>query len=202
MIDFTVTGGEETVAQLRASRTSIMREVMLEVERLDAVVLSRVQEKLSGGMLQQRSGRLLGSAHKTEVIDDGSRIIGGVEAGGGVAFYGIYFEKGGKGPYKITPKTKLALAFFPSIQYSLPGFGGPTSFADIRGLYTGFRTRPELKRNPKALAAFHDWGGIVVKSVNHPAIPHLPFMKDSLEETRSEIIEGIRAAVERGAATA
>ena len=203
MIDFTVTGGEETVAQLRASRTSIMRAVMLEVERLDAVVLSRVQEKLSGGMLQQRSGRLLGSAHKTEVINDGARIIGGVEAGGGVAFYAKFQHGGTKGPYQILPVTKLALAFFPggSGGGAAIASGGPAMQA-VRSLYTGYRTRPELKRNPKALAAFSGLGGVVVKSVMHPGLAAQPFMTDSLEESRTEIIAGIQAAVERGAATA
>ena len=203
MIDFTITGGEQQVARLRNSRASILREVMIEVERLDAVVLSRVQEKLSGGMLQQRSGRLLGSAHKNEATSDGNTVIGGVEAGGGVAFYARFQAQGTKRPYQILPVTKLALAFFPS------GSAGGAAIASggramqaVRSLYTGYRTRPELKRNPKVLAAFSGLGGVVVKSVMHPGLQARPFMTQSLEETRGEIISGIEAAVQRGAAEA
>jgi hypothetical protein len=68
-------------------------------------------QKLSGQVLHQRTGRLKGSVREIPPIIDGARLIGAVEAGSDLLFYGKVHEYGSKGPYAIVPTTKKALRF-------------------------------------------------------------------------------------------
>lgn len=55
----------------------------------------RIHQKLDGGVLQHRSGRLLGSFGSPKIQRVGSSIIGTVEGAGGPAWYGQIHEDGG-----------------------------------------------------------------------------------------------------------
>lgn len=188
MISATFKGTDaEVLSRLRTAASLVLaglrKQLTLEMANLRRYIVS---QKLSGQVLHHRSGALIDSIQEVPTTESGMEVEGGVQGGGGVAFYGIYFEEGGKGPYPIKPVNKKALAFFPS--------EGPTPrnqsiVAQVtRGLGKGGSTRTA------AIQKFGMLGGVTVKSVMHPAIPKLPFMKPSLEENRERIITNLRQA--------
>lgn len=82
--------------------------------RMDFVLNSfaeRVKGNLSGGVLQTRSGALLGSVRKEPAQVSGDEVVGAVTAGGDEAPYGIYFEEGGTSEYEIVPINARVLAW-------------------------------------------------------------------------------------------
>jgi len=174
--------------------TDTLDTLMLELQR-------RVQQKLSGEVLQHRSGKLLGSVTKAPIETSGNKIVGIVSAAGGPAFYGRIQEAGGTRQYDIVPRFKKALAFFPggSVGGSIASGTGRTlpGKSTVRGLYArSGRNRGSLK--PSRLGTFSQLGGIVVQKVVHPPLPARPFMKTSLLELQGTIIEKLRAAAVRG----
>ncbi len=70
-----------------------------------------VTQKLQGQVLHHRTGKLASSVRIVPVHNIGSRLSGGVEAGGGPAWYGRLHEFGGAGAYTIVPVQRKALHF-------------------------------------------------------------------------------------------
>jgi hypothetical protein len=70
-----------------------------------------VDEKLSGQVLNRRTGTAAGSVRTVPATNEGGSITAGVVGGGGPAFYLAIHEYGGEGPYEIVPNEKKALAF-------------------------------------------------------------------------------------------
>jgi hypothetical protein len=147
-----------------------------------------VSEKLQGQVLRHLSGTLANSIRVIPMEERGTVVIGGVRGAGGPAFYGVYFEKGGKRWYDIYPKNKKALAFFGSEGMV------PRNASVLASVTRGFASQ-NVSIRAKAISKFGDLGGIVVKHVHHPPIPKLPFMAPSLEERKDSIIEALRQAV-------
>jgi hypothetical protein len=177
---------EKLVAALQARGPQIVSAIQEELDRLMFELLRRVQAKLSGEVLHQRTGKLLSSIVKqpTIIAASGKQIIGSVSGAGGPAFYGRFHETGTTSAYEIRPTTKQALAFFPT---------GST------GAWLGFqRTRFMFGKRgflrPSKIGAFEAAGGIVVKKVVHPPIQQRSFMSAALEEMRAEIIARIYRA--------
>lgn len=182
MIRISFNGTDARVAAaMKAKGPKIVSSLQKELDLLMFDLLRRVQQKLSGEVLQHRSGVLLGSAHKETTVLSGGTITGKVTAAGGPAFYGRIQEKGGTRSYEILPRNKKALAFTPG--------GG-----EGRGMrfQLGAR-RGSLK--PAQLGAFREGGGIVVRRVIHPPLPARPFMSTSLEEMRPTIISRLQLAL-------
>jgi hypothetical protein len=145
-------------------------------------------EFLSGQVLEHRTGKLINSIRTEGAHQEGDSLIGTVQGAGGVAWYGIVHEQGGKGPYEIRPVNKKALAFFPS------GTAGTLiTKADLRKMYSGPMSARSLK--PSKFGQFSDQGGVVVKSVMHPALPKRPFMVPALEDMAQEIYDGLQTTV-------
>jgi hypothetical protein len=63
-----------------------------------------VGEKLEGQVLQSHTHKLASSVRVNQVQNDGTILSGGVQAGGGPAFYAKFQEEGTQGPYTIAPK--------------------------------------------------------------------------------------------------
>jgi hypothetical protein len=169
--------------QVEAALTKALDVLMLKLQR------HIVADKLSGQVLAQRSGKLAASVNKEPTERRGDQIIGRVSAAAGPAFYGRIQEMGGTRAYTITPVNKKALAFFPS--GSLGGGGGisPLAKSEISGLYK----HGALRTNK--FGKFNSYGGVVVKSVQHPPLPARPFMRPSLEDMRGEIVARLQEAV-------
>jgi hypothetical protein len=68
-------------------------------------------EKLSGQLLNVRTGVLRASVHATPVTTTPTTISGEVQAAGGPAFYGVPLEKGGLRAYQIAAVKGRALKF-------------------------------------------------------------------------------------------
>ena len=98
--------------QLRAKFDRMTPRMHLELKRaMQRVTLRlkiRVQQKLSGQVLQRRTGRLYDSIHST-VMDDGQRVVGIV--GSNVVYARIHEYGGQTRPHLITVRHAMALAF-------------------------------------------------------------------------------------------
>jgi hypothetical protein len=82
----------------------------VKLDNLNAELQRRVVENLQGNILQQRTGKAARSVEAIPAARSGDIIEGGVQAGGGPAFYLKFQEEGTSGPYVIEAKGK-ALAF-------------------------------------------------------------------------------------------
>lgn len=202
MINITFNSTDKRLAAfLERKRPQIVEQLADTLDTLMLELQRRVQQKLSGEVLQHRSGKLLGSVVKEPVQVSSNRISGRVTAAGGPAFYGRIQEAGGTRQYEILPKNKKALAFFGSgsvggaiAASNVPFTPGKST---VRGLYTrSGANRGSLK--PGRLGTFGQLGGVVVRKVIHPPIVARPFMRTSLLELQGEIIEKLRAAAMRG----
>lgn len=68
-------------------------------------------EKLQGQLLKSHTNKLAGSVRTIPTTNDGEKISGGVQAGGGPAYYAKFLEDGTQ-PHVILPKdAKGVLAF-------------------------------------------------------------------------------------------
>lgn len=81
------------------------------IDVMDSIIADRVRANLTGQVLHARSGALLGTVDWTPSSQSGDIVSGSVQAGGDAAPYGIYFEKGGIGPYIIEAKNAKSLSF-------------------------------------------------------------------------------------------
>lgn len=81
---------------------------------------AEIQRKLSGEVLQVRSGKLLGTVLVNPAELSGELMDGSVQAGGPDVPWGVFQEYGTAGPYTIEASAAKALAF---------EMGGETVFA-------------------------------------------------------------------------
>lgn len=112
---------EKTVAFLQSRAPLIIERLMVKLNLLMYKLQAHiVGDKLSGQVLNARSGTLRGSISVNEATVSGETLSASVEGGGGPAFYGRFHEYGTSSPYEIVPVNKRALAF---------EMGGKTVFA-------------------------------------------------------------------------
>ena len=190
---YTITlNGEEVADKLRrapyASMSNLAKQMTIEMEALRSYV---VNNKLRGQVLNSKQGTLIDSVQATPTVTEGAKVIGGIEAGGGPAFFGIFFEKGGKGPYPIIPRVKKALAFLMPSQTIVP-----RNQEVVNTMWNGFARGGDAKS--RAIAKFRAYNGTVVAAVNHPAVPLLPFMGPSYEENKDVIATRLKTSVLKG----
>lgn len=183
MIRVTLNGTDERLqSYLRRRSPFILQYVKKSIDEAD-LKLQRyiVGQKLQGQVLHQRTGKGASSVRVIPASTQGNAMVGGVQAGGGPAFYLFFHEHGTESAYKIVPKNRQALAFFPQ---GLSNVQGGRSI--MRGLGRG---------RMGSAAKFGAAGGVVVKSVMHPPIKERSFMRTSLKEMRDEIVAMIKAAL-------
>lgn len=197
MIRISFNGTDKKVITTLQKKGPQIKEALIRAVDLSLLELQQtIQRKLSGEVLNIRSGKGASSVNKSDVSFSGGVISGNVTAGGGPAFYLAIQEKGGDRTYDIYPRNKLALAFFPG--GSLGGGGGiaqlsKSTVSDLfhkSGVKAGTLKSGSLKK-------FSSFGGVVVKHVVHPPLPARPFMKTSVDELRDKIITRIRESVVR-----
>jgi hypothetical protein len=187
------------VRSLEKRRPIVLEAVRLKMDQLNTILMMTITtEKLQGQVLNQVSGKLAASVRVIPAVVEGDKVTGGVEAGGGPAFYATIQNYGTTRPYEILPVNKKALAFF--------GGEGPTPRNKvvlrriIRGFNQGNRPAPLANFYKKrAFAAFENLGGNVVKKVIHPPIKARNFMESTAEEFQGEFVEGISEAARGGA---
>lgn len=108
---FEITGVEATSARLMGMDERIRHELRTEMEfQMVDLVQDIVGTKLSGQLLQRKSGRLADSI-TADVSDEGGSIVGRAYVAGNVPYAGILEHGGQTAAHIITPKAALALHF-------------------------------------------------------------------------------------------
>jgi len=102
-------GRFEAATQAKAALLEAM--LVEKVNALDALLQQTIVRKLSGEVLNVITGKLVRSVEMIPATISGDVIEGGVQAGGGLAFYGKFQELGTSGPYEIMASKAKALAF-------------------------------------------------------------------------------------------
>ena len=106
---------------LPAKGDAVIAALTARVTSVNAALQAKIAgDKLQGNPIKSHTDKLAGSVRTIPTQNDGSKISGGVEAGGGPAFYAKFLEDG-SAPHVIRPKDpKGVLAFV---------VGGKTVFA-------------------------------------------------------------------------
>jgi hypothetical protein len=112
-LEFSISGDKELVRWLKEKGPRIAQVLTSRVNiLLRSLAAYIIQEKLSGQVLEKRTGTLQRSVTWTRAQYSGGRITGGsVQAGGGPAFYGSIHEFGGDRAYQIMAVRGRALRF-------------------------------------------------------------------------------------------
>jgi hypothetical protein len=108
-VELILGGGQEAADNIRARSDRMVAQLMETMNELMLRLQSEiVGEKLHGQVLQQRTGKLAGSIRAQPTTQEGTDIIGAVEGGGGVAWYGKLHEYGfGPYDYEVTRHIKM-----------------------------------------------------------------------------------------------
>lgn len=104
-------GADELVIKLERPASSGWPALYATIAALTIKLQALVIQKLSGDLLQVRSGDLRRSIQQ-EVIRDGSSILGRVFSSGDVKYARIQEEGGTTSPHDIVPSKAKALHFF------------------------------------------------------------------------------------------
>jgi hypothetical protein len=110
---FTITDDAANVLEYIEAKKLLAHSLLTSrINMVNIMLADRIRGNLSGEVLKTGSGRLLGTVKQIPAGLRGSVLIsGGVTAGGPEAPYGIFFEEGGRGFYKIVPVEARVLAF-------------------------------------------------------------------------------------------
>jgi len=108
MISLSIAGLDATVSRLDALPQTVAARLAAEVERLGDVLRGRIARKLSGEVLQQRSGRLADSI-SVDVEQSGLTVNATISSD--TPYAGIHEYGGILPPREILPKSGRALAF-------------------------------------------------------------------------------------------
>lgn len=103
----------EIIATFDRLTVELRAAVEAKLATLVELVRAKVEENLSGAVLQTKSGALLGALQSGVNSLSGSTVVGFVEIepGSKPEVYGKVHEYGGKDWYEIVPVNKKALAF-------------------------------------------------------------------------------------------
>jgi len=113
MISLTFSGSDATlIARFERKANLAVHALASKLQALNFQLQAKiVGEKLSGQVLNQRTGKGAASVRALQVEQEPGQIRGSVQAGGGPAFYMRIQEKGGTSDYTIAPVDKKVLAF-------------------------------------------------------------------------------------------
>jgi hypothetical protein len=175
MIQVNLGGSDTRVANyLRTRMAPITESLRRRIDEINIRLQTHIkQDKLMGQVLTSRHGDtgLAGSIRVLPTEVKGDVMTGGVQGGGGTAFYGRFHEYGTSDWYIILPKEARALAFT---------VGGMS----IR------------KRAGQRNLGFGEQ--VVVRRVIHPPIRERSFMRSALNDYRGFIRTEIVSAIRNG----
>lgn len=111
MIQFSLTGDDAFLSSLRAKSGQLIEALRKRVDVSDLLIQQRILQKVTGDVLQVRTGKGARSVVTIPATVSANAIEGSVEAGGGPAYYMKFQDQGTAGPYPIAPVNAKALAF-------------------------------------------------------------------------------------------
>ena len=164
---------------------------------------------LHGEVLKSHTGKLAGSIRVMPTVVSTDQISGGVQAGGGPAYYAEDLEDGVDHSWVIQAKNGKALAFFPTGSMGAGAAGPLTAAQDAIGR-GGLAKLLKAKSTPnvfgpltkrraallkKAGVAGGAFGMVFVQKVTHPAQEATLFMKGTLAAEQENIIASYQQAV-------
>lgn len=149
-------------AFLQEKTSAIRLALAARMTAVSTILQSKVVgDKLSGQLLNRRTGKLSDSVRIVETKTSDTEISGGYTAGGGPVNYAASLEYGSVA-HIITAVNKKALAFGVSAQNNYSPWGG-------------------------AFSAKSDTLMVIVKSVHHPGTRAYAFMRGTLAENADTI---------------
>lgn len=150
-------GDRDLIERLSSMPSKVHAALLRKVTALDLKLEAKVKQKLSGEVLNVRTGALRRSIFG-KVEDEPTRVVGKVASSGDVKYAAIH------------------------------EFGGKTAAHEI------------VAKNGQALAFMMGGKQVFFKKVNHPGstMPERSFLRSSLSDMKSEILEGLRQAVKEG----
>lgn len=135
-------------------------------------LFAKIMAKLSGGVLNRRTGKLASSVAKVPATTYREDMIGGyVTQDLRVAPYGAVHEKGGTKSYDMVPKKGKYMVF------------------QTKGTLVSFVAKGQLKEFYKGRKF------VFTKMVHRTPLAKRSFMMASLDEMRGEIVKGIGTVV-------
>lgn len=174
MFTVRVTGDDVVIAKLSAMPNAVHQSLLRKVTVLAFKLLALVKGKLSGEVLNVRSGLLRDSAFQ-EVIDGGSSVVGRVAEPGLVPYAAIH-EFGG------------------TINHP----GGTAYWADDSGAHFVSNAAAEaFQQLGGALAVKGELRRTRAHSIQ---MPERSYLRSALAEMEEEIVSGLREAVAEGTA--
>lgn len=111
MLTVTLTGADELAARLDGVPAAVTAAIAARSAALADQLLGLVRQKLSGGVLQSRTGALAGSIGVDGPTVTGDQIVTRLFAGGGLKYAAIQEYGGVTSPHDILPSRAKALAF-------------------------------------------------------------------------------------------
>ena len=116
------TNGSDLSVALRARGLSLVPN-MIDAMNKESIGLASyiVENKLSGQVLNRRSGKLIASTQPIPAYMDGTSIKAGVESAGGEAWYGKIHEFGGIFTY-LRPKRKHGFGTYTTLHFAERSF--------------------------------------------------------------------------------
>jgi phage gpG-like protein len=111
MLTVTVEGAETLAARLEALPVAVQASLAAKSAALADQLLALVRRKLSGGVLQSRTGALLASIAVTGPLIQGDRIVVSVSSMADLKYAAIQEYGGVTSPHDILPRRAKALAF-------------------------------------------------------------------------------------------
>ena len=111
MISLAVDGADRALAKLESLPDRLQARLRETVARLTGDTRDRVTAKLNGGVLQRRTGRLMGAV-SAAMAEEGTTLAGTIEVDSGAAPYAAIQEYGGETrAHAILPRTARVLVF-------------------------------------------------------------------------------------------
>lgn len=111
LFDSVLEGGDQLQTNFESASDRITAQLRAKIETLQHLLADKIRANLSGGILQVRSGKLLGSVKELPIETNGLVIEGPVQVGGPDIPYGVVLEHGGTHSYVIVPVNKQYLTF-------------------------------------------------------------------------------------------
>ena len=175
MIDLYLDRSTEAIARMEATANDLMTEITRRLDYEAGLVAEKIRANASGGVVQERTGRLADSVQQQDVQQHGLTASVTITGSGGDAFYGKILERGTKA-YEIDARYQAAGTLTAKGRTRRKALYGATEKTRYMKLFVGGQM-------------------MFRKSVQHPAIAKHPWFSSVLDEFTPRIVEDVATGV-------